>query len=50
MVDVVHESIDGEQAETRIWPSADFCDFDLKHTVPIHPIFEPCPMNTNNTR
>ena len=29
MVDVVHEPIHGEQAEMHIWPTADFCDFDL---------------------
>ena len=27
MVDVVHESIDDEQAEILIWPPADFCGF-----------------------
>ena len=35
MVDVVHETIDDEQAEMHIWPPADFCGFDLEHAVPI---------------
>ena len=33
MVDVVHELIDDEQAEMRIWPPADFCGFGLEHAV-----------------
>ena len=47
MVDVVHEPIDDEQAEMHIWPPADFCGFGLEHAVPIHLIFEPCPLNAN---
>ena len=50
MVDVVHELIDDEQAEMDIWPSADFCDYDLEHAVPIHSIFEPCPLSANVAR
>ena len=34
----------------HIWPPADFCGFDLEHAVPIHPIFEPCPLNANAAR
>ena len=50
MVDVVHELIDDEQAGMHIWPPADFCCFDLKYAVPIHPIFAPCPLNANVAR
>ena len=50
MVDSVHEPNDDEQGEVHIWPPADFCGFGLEHTVPIHPIFEPCPLNANVTR
>ena len=50
MVDVVHESFDDEQAEKHIWPPADFCGFGLEHAVPIHPIFETCPLNANVAR
>ena len=46
-VDVVHEPIDDEQAEMHVWSPADFCDFGLEHAVPIHPIFEPYPLNAN---
>ena len=34
----------------NIWPPADFCGFGLEHVVPIHSIFEPCPMNENIVR
>ena len=47
MVDVVHEPIDDEQVEMHIWPPTDFCGFGFEHAVPIHPIFEPCPLNAN---
>ena len=47
MVDVVHELVDDEQAEMHIWTPANFCDVGLEHAVPIHPIFEPCPLNAN---
>ena len=40
MVDVVHESIDDEQAKIHKWPLADFCGFGLENAVPIHPIFD----------
>ena len=50
MVDVVHESIDDEQADMHIRPPSDFSDFDLEHEVPIHPIFEHCPLNLNVAR
>ena len=50
MVDVVHEPIDDEQVEMHIWPPADICGFDLEHVVLIHPIFEPCPLNSNVAR
>ena len=50
MVDVAHEPIDDEQAEVRLWPPTDFCGFGLEHAVPIHPIFEPCPLNANVAR
>ena len=50
MVDVVHEPIDGEQAEMHVWPPSDFCGCGLEHAVPIHPIFEPCPFNENVAR
>ena len=36
-----------EQAEMHIWPPADFYGFGLEHVVPIHPIFEPCPLKEN---
>ena len=47
MVDIVHEPVNDEQAEMHIWPPADFCGFDLEHAVPLHPIFEPGPLNAN---
>ena len=50
MVDVVHEPIDYEQAEMHLWPPADVFGFGLEVAVPIHPIFEPCPLNANVTR
>ena len=50
MVDVVHEPIDDDQAEMHIWPPADVCGFGLEPAVPIHPIFEPCPLNANVAR
>ena len=50
MVDVVHEPIDDEQAEMHIGPPADLCGFGLRHAVPIHPIFEPWPLNANVAR
>ena len=50
MVDVAHETIEDEQAEMHIWPRTDFCSFDLEHAVPIHPIFERCPLNVNVAR
>ena len=50
MVDVVHEPIDDEQAEMHLWPLDDFCCFGLEHAVPIHPIFEPCPLKENVAR
>ena len=31
----------------HIWPPADFCGFGLEHVVPIHLIFEPCPLSAN---
>ena len=34
----------------HIWPSDNFCGFGLEHAVPIHPIFEPCPLNANVAR
>ena len=34
----------------HIWPPTDFCGFGLEHAVPIHPIFEPCPLNGNVAR
>ena len=49
MVDV-HDPINNEQKGMHIWPPADFCGFGLEHVVPIHPIFETCPLNTNVTR
>ena len=49
MVDVVHEVIDGEEAEIHI-PPADFCGFGLEHAVHIHPIIEPCPLNVHFAR
>ena len=50
MVDVVHEPIGDEQADMYIWPPVDFYGIGLQHAVPIHPIFEPCPLNENITR
>ena len=58
MVDVVHESIDDEQAEMHIctyahmhiWQPADFCGFGLEHAGPMDPIFEPCPLDANVAR
>ena len=47
MVDV-HEPIDDEAAEMHIWLPADFCGFGLEHAVPIHPIFEPYPLNVKS--
>ena len=38
MVDLVHESIDGEQAEMHIWPPTDFC-VGSEHAVPMHLIY-----------
>ena len=49
MVDV-HKQFDDEQAEMHTWPPAHCCCFGLEHVVPIHPIFEPCPLNTNVAR
>ena len=34
----------------HIWPPTDFCCFGLEHAVPIHPIFEACPLNANVVR
>ena len=39
MVDVVHESIDDEQAEMCTWPPPDLCGLGLEHAVPITPDF-----------
>ena len=50
MVDVVYETIDGERAEMHIWPPADFRGFGLEHALPIHTIFEICPLNANVAR
>ena len=50
MVDVVHGPVDDEQAKMHMWPTADFYGFGLEHAVPIHPIFEPCPLNANVER
>ena len=50
MVDVVHKTINDDLAEMHIWPPTDFCDFGLEHVVPIHPIFESCPLNENVAR
>ena len=47
MVDFIHEPIDDDQAEMHIWPPTDFYGFVLEHVVPIHPIFEPCPLKVN---
>ena len=44
MVGVIHTPIDDAQAEMHTWPPDDFCGFGLEHTVPIHPVFEPCPL------
>ena len=35
MVDVVHETIDDDQAEMHIWPPAAFSGFDLEHAITI---------------
>ena len=45
-----HEPIYDQQAEIHICPPADFCGFGLEHAVPIHPNFEPCPLNENDVR
>ena len=48
MVEVVHEVIDDEQAQTHIWIPDNFCAFGLEHSAPINPIFEPCPFNAKS--
>ena len=50
MDDVVHEPIDNEQSEMHIWPLSDVCEIGSEHAVPIHPIFEPCPLKANVAR
>ena len=50
MIDVVHEPIDDEQAEMHLRLPADISVFGLEHEVPIHPIFEHCPLNANVVR
>ena len=47
MVNVVYEPIDDEQAETH---TRRFLWFWLRDAVPIHPIFEPRPLNANVAR
>ena len=50
MVDAVHEPVDDEYAEIHIWPPIDFYGSDLEHAIPIHSIFDPCPLNANVAR
>ena len=49
MVYIVHESIDASKQRCTYGHPL-FYSFGLEHAVPVHPIFEPCPLNENVAR